>query len=42
MLDRLLPGGLSPLFDQLQKCLAAIAQALALLELVKESDSLAR
>ena len=41
-LGRLLLGGFPPLFDQLQQRLAAIAQALALLELVKKGDDLAR
>ena len=40
-LGRLLLGGLSPLFDQLQQCLAAAAQTLALLELVKHGNGFA-
>ena len=34
-LGRLLLGGCPPLFDQLQQRLAAVAQALAFLDLVK-------
>ena len=41
-LGRLLLGGFPPLFDQLQQRLAAVAQTLALLELVNKGDGLAR
>jgi hypothetical protein len=41
-LFRLLLGGGPPPFDQLQDCLAAVPQSLALPKLVKQGDDLAR
>ena len=35
-------GGRPPLFDQLQKRLAAVSQAMALLEFVEQRDRLSR